>query len=133
MVAAVMLSLSRHRPVRLVNYIVKSRYTRIYAGIAACNIGGVTIHSFAGIGIGMDSANQLVSRIRKNKKAMSRWLRTKTLIIDEGKPIGCLHLTVLLSEIPASQCPWSTEIFSTNLPRSAVKLERTRSHSAAFK
>lgn len=57
----------------------------IYAGIAACNIGGVTIHSFAGIGIGVDSVDQLVSRIRKNKKAMSRWLRTKTLIIDEGR------------------------------------------------
>ncbi|GJE90946.1 ATP-dependent DNA helicase PIF1 [Phanerochaete sordida] len=52
-------------------------------GIAACNIGGVTIHSFAGIGIGVDSAEQLTTRIRKNKKAMSRWLRTKVLIIDE--------------------------------------------------
>lgn len=53
-------------------------------GIAACNIGGVTIHSFAGIGIGADEAEQLATRIRKNKKAMSRWLRTKVLIIDEG-------------------------------------------------
>ncbi|KAI0343277.1 hypothetical protein BDW22DRAFT_1263980 [Trametopsis cervina] len=53
-------------------------------GIAACNIGGVTIHSFAGIGIGMDPPEQLANRIRKNKKAMSRWQRTKVLIIDEG-------------------------------------------------
>ncbi|KAG2157772.1 PIF1-like helicase-domain-containing protein [Suillus bovinus] len=53
-------------------------------GIAACNIGGVTIHSFSGIGIGEGSVEELINRIRKNKKAASRWLRTKVLIIDEG-------------------------------------------------
>ncbi|THG99153.1 hypothetical protein EW026_g3138 [Hermanssonia centrifuga] len=52
-------------------------------GIAACNIGGVTIHSFAGIGIGVDSAEHLAQKVRKNKKAMARWLRTKVIIIDE--------------------------------------------------
>ncbi|KAJ3552575.1 hypothetical protein NM688_g4082 [Phlebia brevispora] len=52
-------------------------------GIAACNIGGVTIHSFAGIGIGEGDANTLATRVRKNKKAMARWLRTRVLIIDE--------------------------------------------------
>ncbi|RDB15851.1 ATP-dependent DNA helicase PIF1 [Hypsizygus marmoreus] len=52
-------------------------------GIAACNIGGVTIHSFAGIGLGIESAEDLASKIRKNKKASTRWLRTKVLIIDE--------------------------------------------------
>lgn len=53
-------------------------------GIAACNIGGVTIHSFAGIGLGIESAEDLASKIRKNKKAFVRWQRTKVLIIDEG-------------------------------------------------
>ncbi|KAJ2918646.1 hypothetical protein MD484_g1770, partial [Candolleomyces efflorescens] len=52
-------------------------------GIAACNIGGVTIHSFAGIGLGIESAEDLATKIRKNKKAAARWLRTKVLIIDE--------------------------------------------------
>ncbi|KAL1743258.1 hypothetical protein HDZ31DRAFT_3266, partial [Schizophyllum fasciatum] len=52
-------------------------------GIAACNIGGVTIHSFAGIGLGIEPAEDLATKIRKNKKAMNRWLRTKVLIIDE--------------------------------------------------
>ncbi|KNZ80122.1 DNA repair and recombination protein pif1, mitochondrial, partial [Termitomyces sp. J132] len=52
-------------------------------GIAACNIGGVTIHSFAGIGLGIESAEDLATKIRKNKKAATRWLRTKVLIIDE--------------------------------------------------
>lgn len=53
-------------------------------GIAACNIGGVTIHSFAGIGIGIEDAEKLADKIKKNKKASARWLRTKVLIIDEG-------------------------------------------------
>ncbi|TEB36638.1 hypothetical protein FA13DRAFT_1075371 [Coprinellus micaceus] len=52
-------------------------------GIAACNIGGVTIHSFAGIGLGIESAEDLATKVRKNKKASTRWLRTKVLIIDE--------------------------------------------------
>ena len=42
------------------------------------------MHSFAGIGLGIDREEQLVSRIRKNKKSMTRWLRTKVLIIDES-------------------------------------------------
>lgn len=54
-------------------------------GIAACNIGGVTLHSFGGAGLGLEKAEVLVSKVRKNKKAAARWLRTKVLIIDEGE------------------------------------------------
>ncbi|KAI6113072.1 PIF1-like helicase-domain-containing protein [Pisolithus sp. B1] len=53
-------------------------------GIAACNIGGVTIHSFAGIGIGEGTAEDLSVKVRKNRKATTRWIRTRVLIIDEG-------------------------------------------------
>ena len=59
----------------------------IYSGIAACNIGGVTIHSFAGIGLGIESAEQLAQKVNRNKKASARWLRTKVLIIDESTPL----------------------------------------------
>ncbi|CEH15928.1 related to pif1-dna helicase involved in mitochondrial dna repair and telomere length control [Ceraceosorus bombacis] len=52
-------------------------------GIAACNIGGVTLHSFAGIGLGTDPTPVLVTKIKRNRKAAGRWLRTKVLIIDE--------------------------------------------------
>ncbi|EPY50497.1 pif1 helicase Pfh1 [Schizosaccharomyces cryophilus OY26] len=52
-------------------------------GLAACNIGGVTLHSFAGAGLARESVDFLVSKIKKNKKSMTRWLRTKVLIIDE--------------------------------------------------
>ncbi len=52
-------------------------------GLAACNIGGVTIHSFAGIGLGKEPAEDLVKKIRRNMKSKQRWLRTKVLIMDE--------------------------------------------------
>jgi len=54
-------------------------------GIAACNIGGVTIHSFGGIGLGNGTVAQLVAKIKKQHKAASRWSSTDVLIIDEGE------------------------------------------------
>ena len=53
-------------------------------GIAACNIGGITLHSFAGIGLGEGTAEQLASRVKKNRKSAGRWMRTQVLIIDES-------------------------------------------------
>ncbi|EOO02136.1 putative dna repair and recombination protein pif1 protein [Phaeoacremonium minimum UCRPA7] len=52
-------------------------------GLAACNIGGMTLHSFSGIGLGKEDVQTLVKKIRRNPKAKNRWLRAKTLIIDE--------------------------------------------------
>lgn len=52
-------------------------------GLAACNIGGMTLHSFSGIGLGKDDAPTLIKKIRKNAKAKSRWQKTKVLVIDE--------------------------------------------------
>ncbi|KAK4661660.1 DNA helicase [Podospora pseudopauciseta] len=52
-------------------------------GLAACNIGGITLHSFSGIGLGKEDVNTLVKKIRRNPKAKNRWIKTKTLIIDE--------------------------------------------------
>ncbi|WWC72652.1 uncharacterized protein I206_106616 [Kwoniella pini CBS 10737] len=52
-------------------------------GIAACNIGGVTLHSFGGVGLALEDPKILVGKLRKNKKAAARWQRTKVLIIDE--------------------------------------------------
>jgi ATP-dependent DNA helicase PIF1 len=52
-------------------------------GLAACNIGGVTLHSYGGIGLGKEDVPALVKKIKRNQKAKNRWLRTKILIIDE--------------------------------------------------
>lgn len=52
-------------------------------GLAACNVAGVTLHSFAGIGLGKEALPELVKKIKRNPKAKNRWQRTKVLIIDE--------------------------------------------------
>ena len=52
-------------------------------GVAAINIDGVTIHSFAGIGIGRDSDEKLLAKVQKSKLHNQRWKQTKVLIIDE--------------------------------------------------
>jgi ATP-dependent DNA helicase PIF1 len=55
-------------------------------GIAAINIGGCTLHSWAGIGIGNETAKQISGKIlgQPNKSVLERWRRVKTLIIDES-------------------------------------------------
>jgi len=63
-------------------------------GLAACNVGGVTLHSFAGIGLGRESAADLAKKIRKNRKGFERWRRTKVLIIDESHSLPQLTLTI---------------------------------------
>lgn len=52
-------------------------------GLAACNVGGVTLHSFAGIGLGKQDVPELVKKIKRNAKTKTRWMRTKVLIVDE--------------------------------------------------
>ncbi|CAK7913134.1 ATP-dependent DNA helicase Pif1p [[Candida] anglica] len=52
-------------------------------GLAACNIGGITLHSFAGIGLGNAQTKKCLKMIRRNKKAVNRWNTVKVLIIDE--------------------------------------------------
>ena len=59
-------------------------------GIAACNVGGTTLHSFGGVGLAKESPERLLSYIRRNRKAITRWMRTAVLIIDEST---CLYLT----------------------------------------
>lgn len=54
-------------------------------GIAACKIGGQTLHCFSGIGIGEGTPESLATEIERNEDASSRWLRCKVLIIDEGE------------------------------------------------
>lgn len=53
-------------------------------GLAACNVGGITLHSFAGFGLGREAVPELAKKIKKNKKAFDRWRRTRVLIIDES-------------------------------------------------
>ncbi|MCL7040482.1 hypothetical protein MKW94_016505 [Papaver nudicaule] len=52
-------------------------------GVAACALNGQTLHSFAGIGLGEDDEEELLSRVCKNKLAFQRWKKVKALVIDE--------------------------------------------------
>lgn len=54
-------------------------------GIAACHIGGQTLHSFADVGHSETSAEEMVKRLelRWNWKALTAWRCVKVLIIDE--------------------------------------------------
>lgn len=52
-------------------------------GLAACNIGGQTLHSFAGIGLGKEDVPTLVKKIKRNGKSKNRWIKCQILVIDE--------------------------------------------------
>lgn len=52
-------------------------------GVAAVNVGGTTIHSWAGVGYADGPASNLVQNIRNNKLAFGRIKYTDVLCIDE--------------------------------------------------
>ncbi|KAJ3575906.1 hypothetical protein NP233_g801 [Leucocoprinus birnbaumii] len=55
-------------------------------GIAAINIGGVTLHSWAGIKLGDEPVEKFVKKVLYQKTLrplLDRWRKVKTLIIDE--------------------------------------------------
>jgi ATP-dependent DNA helicase PIF1 len=52
-------------------------------GTSALLIGGTTLHSFLGIGLGSASEDSLVSKIRSRRFLKLRWMELDVLIIDE--------------------------------------------------
>mmetsp|Transcript_4697 Transcript_4697/g.9582 ORF Transcript_4697/g.9582 Transcript_4697/m.9582 type:complete len:569 (-) Transcript_4697:1803-3509(-) len=52
-------------------------------GVAACNVGGITIHSFAGVGSSSASSADMVRRVMSNEYAKQRWREVDVLVIDE--------------------------------------------------
>ena len=48
-------------------------------GIAACHVGGTTLHNFAGIGLGRGSLSECVAKATRQ----DRWTTCKHLVIDE--------------------------------------------------
>ncbi|QLL32414.1 hypothetical protein HG536_0C05830 [Torulaspora globosa] len=52
-------------------------------GLAACNIGGVTLHSFAGVGLGTGEVTNIYRKVRRSRKHVKRWESVSALIIDE--------------------------------------------------
>ncbi|KAH9044702.1 PIF1-like helicase-domain-containing protein [Lactarius pseudohatsudake] len=52
-------------------------------GIASVNIGGTTLHSWAGIGLGEGTARHLSGKILGTERLRKRWQEVDSLIIDE--------------------------------------------------
>ncbi|KAH9171847.1 PIF1-like helicase-domain-containing protein [Lactarius sanguifluus] len=53
-------------------------------GMAASNIGGMTLHSWGAIAPTVDNIDKLIRSIRTARPALLRWKTTQILIIDEG-------------------------------------------------
>jgi ATP-dependent DNA helicase PIF1 len=56
-------------------------------GIAAVNVGGTTLHSWAGIGLGLETAKKIAGKIMFQPllvAVLDRWRSVKTLIVDES-------------------------------------------------
>ena len=52
-------------------------------GIAAVNLVGQTLHSWAGIGMGKGDPERVKSKVLRDTKATQRWRETQVLVIDE--------------------------------------------------
>eukprot|EP01114_Cavostelium_apophysatum_P022449 TRINITY_DN8127_c0_g1_i2.p1 TRINITY_DN8127_c0_g1~~TRINITY_DN8127_c0_g1_i2.p1 ORF type:complete len:871 (-),score=219.35 TRINITY_DN8127_c0_g1_i2:97-2709(-) len=65
----------------------KYEYNEVYVtastGVAACNIGGCTLHSFAGIGIGDKKLEEIIPAVLENSNTLKRWRSAEVLIVDE--------------------------------------------------
>jgi ATP-dependent DNA helicase PIF1 len=64
-------------------------------GTSAEHIGGVTLHSFTGIGIGDGDVEELVEKVRKWAPAVRAWRSTDVLVIDEISMISGTLFTKL--------------------------------------
>ncbi|XP_011858766.1 PREDICTED: ATP-dependent DNA helicase PIF1 [Vollenhovia emeryi] len=51
-------------------------------GVAACHIGGITLHQFAGVGLGTGTIERCI-QLASRPSAASIWRKTKHLVIDE--------------------------------------------------
>ena len=83
---------------------LKEKYTKkeeiavtASTGLAAVNIGGVTLNSFAGIGLGQGSKEEIALSVRASFQARKRWARCKTLIIDEISQLSAEQFELIVS------------------------------------
>ena len=77
----------------------KTVYVTATTGIAATNIGGCTLHSWAGVGIDMSrNPRSLATRILRDSEKKKRWTSVNLLIIDEISMMN-FDMMVVLEQI----------------------------------
>ncbi|KKU98883.1 MAG: hypothetical protein UY32_C0012G0012 [Candidatus Jorgensenbacteria bacterium GW2011_GWC1_48_8] len=64
-------------------------------GIAATHLGGITIHSWAGIGISRTASDKEVRMFAANRRVAKRLAKTETLIIDEVSMLDAARLSLV--------------------------------------
>lgn len=52
-------------------------------GVAALNVGGITIHSWSGMGLADEDGMRLLDKVSENRKATNRIKNAKVLVVDE--------------------------------------------------
>jgi ATP-dependent DNA helicase PIF1 len=87
----------------------KNVYVTASTGIAASHIGGTTLHSFAGIGLGHGEKEKILSKVLRKKADVGRWKQTAVLIVDEISMVDSGLFTTL--EYVARGVRKSTEPF----------------------
>ncbi|CEQ42261.1 SPOSA6832_04063 [Sporobolomyces salmonicolor] len=68
---------------RLLEHIQRPYQITATTGIAALQVDGTTIHSWAGVGLGKEPISVLYDRIVGSKEKIKNWTGVKVLIIDE--------------------------------------------------
>jgi ATP-dependent DNA helicase PIF1 len=66
----------------------KQFYITASTGISAYNIGGITIHSFLGIGTGKGNLTSLYNKVRRKKDIVHRIIATDIIVLDEASMIS---------------------------------------------
>ena len=52
-------------------------------GVAACNVRGLTVHSWSGVGLGIDPKEKILGNVMSRREVKARWIKTEILVIDE--------------------------------------------------
>ena len=61
----------------------KEMWVTALTGVAAANVGGATLHSWGGIGLGKSEPRKHAYYVRKKEKTLSKYIGTDILVIDE--------------------------------------------------
>lgn len=64
-------------------------------GVAACHIGGITLHQFAGVGKATDSPQECLKQALRKSGTVKRWKSCKNLIIDEISMVSSNFFDIL--------------------------------------